>query len=129
MNTKKRSSRIIKGRNVMESVPVDRRNVRFVAPVAPERPYSPPDPQIRRAGARSARIQRPLDPRASRPRINPRPAPPINPPHLPKPVASRVNTPAQRQISREDFIRNTGLGGAALFAGAVGLRKKSKKTR
>jgi len=136
-----------KSSNVMESVPVDRRNIRFVEPIGPARPYSPPSPAFRpRVDPATFRIQRPLDPRASRgvsrspvsrvqcsvsgnrrpvtgnrqlgTGIPPRPHAPIQPPSLPKPEASGM--------SRMDFIGRSGAGGAALFGAMLGLKRKAK---
>ena len=98
-------------------IKVSKANALFIEPAGPSPPMPFPIPSFRRiVNPSSFRI-------ASQRQAKPYP---LQPPPLPRPVASR---PAHREqgSSRDSFIRSAGAGGAAFFAGLVGLRKDKKK--
>jgi hypothetical protein len=141
---KNRPSRNRKISSVRESVLVHNKDIRFVSP-APQPPFEPPRPNLRRKPNPSyynLQIQnrnrqpgtgnsiRPLDPRASRQVTGNRKQLAPCSRYIPRPVASRtraLDPKPQTQMSRENFLRNTGLGGVSILGALVGIKRSKKK--
>jgi len=81
-----------------------------VFPTGPEGPQ-PPGPEMRKKKMSDQGSARPLDPRAS------------------KPLDPRASSSGRNDVSRGDFLKMAGMGGASLFGAILGLVPGKKKEK